>query len=99
MPKLSVCLLHLHALKSLWPNGIHPRLIKVLADVIVRSLSIIFQCSWESGGVLVYWKLTNIIHFFQKDKKEGPVNYRPVSFYLVPGKNMGKIIWKLFKNT
>lgn len=37
--------------------------------------------------------------FFQKDKKEGPVNYRPVSFYLVPGKNMGKIIWKLFKNT
>lgn len=64
MPKLSVCLLHLHALKSLWPNGIHPRLIKVLADVIVRSLSIIFQCSWESGGVLVYWKLTNIIHFF-----------------------------------
>ncbi|GAB0180024.1 hypothetical protein GRJ2_000467700 [Grus japonensis] len=54
-------LLHLDAYKSMGPDGIHPRVLRELADVIVRPLSIIFQWSWESGEVPVDWKLANVV--------------------------------------
>ncbi|GAB0184088.1 mitochondrial enolase superfamily member 1 [Grus japonensis] len=69
-------LLHLDAYKSMGPDGIHPRVLRELADVIVRPLSIIFQPSWESGEVPVDWKLENIVPIFKKGKKEDPSNYR-----------------------
>ncbi|GAB0206625.1 mitochondrial enolase superfamily member 1 [Grus japonensis] len=85
-------LLHLDAYKSMGPNGIHPRVLRELADVIVRPLSIIFQRSWESGEVPVDWKLANIVPVFKKGKKEDPGTYRPVSLTSVPGKIMEKIM-------
>ncbi|GAB0180473.1 spindle and kinetochore-associated protein 3 [Grus japonensis] len=65
-------LLHLDAYKSMGPDGIHPRVLRELADVIVRPLSIIFQWSWESGEVPVDWKLANVVPVFKKGKKEDP---------------------------
>ncbi|GAB0195585.1 hypothetical protein GRJ2_002023800 [Grus japonensis] len=62
-------LLHLDAYKSMGPDGIHPRVLRELADVIVRPLSIIFQQSWESGEVPVDWKLANVVPIFKKGKK------------------------------
>lgn len=74
------------------PDGIHPRVLKDLADVIVGPLSIIFQWSWESGEVPVNWKLANVVQIFKKGKKEGSGNYRPVSLTSVPGKITEKVI-------
>ena len=85
-------LLQLDAHKSLGPDGIHPRILKQLADVIVGPLSIIFQWSWESGEVPVDWKLANVVPIFKKGKKEDPGNYRPVSLTSVPAKIMEKVI-------
>ena len=84
-------LLQLDPYKSVGPDGIHPRILKELADIITPSLLMIFEWSWESGVVPPDWKLVNIVLIFKKDKKEGPENYRPVSLTSVPGKVMDKI--------
>ncbi|KFP51778.1 RNA-directed DNA polymerase from mobile element jockey, partial [Cathartes aura] len=85
-------LLQLDAYKSMGSDGIHPRVLKELADVIAGLLSIIFQQSWESGEVPVDWKLANVVPIFKKGKKQDPGNYRLVALTSVPGKIMEKVI-------
>uniref|UniRef100_A0A8B9CHE2 Reverse transcriptase domain-containing protein n=1 Tax=Anser brachyrhynchus TaxID=132585 RepID=A0A8B9CHE2_9AVES len=88
-------LLHLDPYKSMGLDGIHPRVLKELADIIAGPLSII-QRSWEYGEVPVDWKLANV-PIFKKGKKEDPSNYRPVSFTSVPGKIMEKMILEVIE--
>lgn len=73
------------------PDGIHLRILKELADVIVRPLSI-FEWSWESGEVSVPQKLENNVPIFKNSKKDDPGDYRPASFTSVPGKITENII-------
>ncbi|GAB0196742.1 hypothetical protein GRJ2_002139500 [Grus japonensis] len=84
-------LLHLDAYKSMGPDGIHPRVLRELADVIARPLSIIFQRSWESGEVLVDWKLANVVPIFKKGKKEDPGLEGVVSKFSVDTKLGGAV--------
>ncbi|KAJ7420328.1 RNA-directed DNA polymerase from mobile element jockey-like protein [Pitangus sulphuratus] len=74
------------------PDGIHPRILKELADVITKLISMIFEWSWEFREVPADWKLVNIVPIFKTGKKQNPRNYRPVSLTSVPGKVMEKII-------
>lgn len=39
----------------------HPRVLKDLADVIERALSVIYQWSWEYAEVPDDWKLADVI--------------------------------------
>ncbi|NXR49252.1 RTJK polymerase, partial [Hippolais icterina] len=71
--------------KSMGPDGIHPRVVRDLADELVKPLSIIYQQSWLTGEVLDDWKLANVTPNHKNDRKEDPGNYRPVSLTLVPG--------------
>ncbi|KFP47515.1 hypothetical protein N323_13094, partial [Cathartes aura] len=84
--------LQLDAHKSIGPDGIHPRVLKELADVIAGPLSMVFQRSWESGEVPVDWKLAKVVSIFNKVKKEDPGNDRFVSLTSVPSKIMEKVI-------
>ncbi|KAJ7402309.1 rna-directed dna polymerase from mobile element jockey-like [Pitangus sulphuratus] len=85
-------LLKLDPYKSMGPDGIHPRILKELADFNAKTLSMIFEQLVESREVPADWKLANIVSIFKKGNKEDPRNYRPVSVTSVPGKVMEKII-------
>jgi len=72
------------------PDGVHPRVLKELADVTAGPLSIIYQRSWQSGEVPADGSLPSTILIYKKGGREDPGNYRPVNVTSVPGKNMAK---------
>ncbi|KAK4815372.1 LOW QUALITY PROTEIN: hypothetical protein QYF61_001360, partial [Mycteria americana] len=83
---------HLDTHKSMGPDEIHPRVLKELAEVLTKPLSIIYQQSWLTGEVPVDWRLANVTPIYKKDRKENPGNYRPVSLTSVLAKLMEQII-------
>ncbi|RMC13678.1 hypothetical protein DUI87_08756 [Hirundo rustica rustica] len=72
--------------KSMGPDGIHPRMMKELADELEKPLSIIYQQSWLTGEVPDVWKLANVTPIHKKGGREDPGNYRPDNLTSVPGK-------------
>ncbi|KFV87304.1 RNA-directed DNA polymerase from mobile element jockey, partial [Struthio camelus australis] len=78
--------------KCMGPDGMHPRVLRELADVIARPLSVILERSWRTGEVPEDWKKANVTPVFQKGKKEEPGNDRPVSLTSIPGKVMEQLL-------
>ncbi|PKU35648.1 rna-directed dna polymerase from mobile element jockey- hypothetical protein [Limosa lapponica baueri] len=77
--------------KSMGPEGMNPRVLRELAEVIDGPLSIIFERSWRTGEVPEDWRKANVIPVFKKGKKEDPGNYRLVSLTSIPGKMMERL--------
>ncbi|KFQ28610.1 hypothetical protein N332_12616, partial [Mesitornis unicolor] len=78
--------------KSMHPDGMHPWMLRELAGVIARPLSIIFRKLWATGEVPEDWRKAYVTPVFKKGKKEDLGNYRPVSLTSIPGKVMEQLI-------
>jgi len=76
----------------MWPDGIQPRVLRELAEVLTKPFSIIYQQSWLTSEVPVDWRLANVKPIYKKGWKEDLGNYRPVSLISVLGKVVEHII-------
>jgi len=74
------------------PDGMHPRVLRELEDVIGEPLSVIFERSWRTGEVPEDWRKATVTAIFKKGKKEDPGNYRLASLTSIPGKVMEQLI-------
>lgn len=88
-------LLHLDACKSMGPNEIHPKILRELADVNMRS-QLFSKGLGNLDSSQVDWKLANV-PIFKKGKKEDPGSYRPNRLTSVPGKIVLGVIKKHLK--
>jgi len=81
--------------KSMGPDGMHPRVLRELADVIAEPLSTIFERSWRTGEVPEDWRKATVTPIFKKGKKEDPGNYRPVSFISILGNMTEQLVMEV----
>ncbi|RMC12097.1 hypothetical protein DUI87_11232 [Hirundo rustica rustica] len=58
--------------QSMGPDGIHPRVMRELADELAKPLSITYHQSWLTGEVPDDWKLANVTPVHKKGAKEDP---------------------------
>ena len=89
---VSALLHHSGTHRSLGLDGILPRTLRELAQVLTEALPIVCQRPWLTGGVPADWGSANVTPIYKKGQKEHPGNYRAVSLTLVPGKVMEQII-------
>ena len=79
------------------PDGIHPSVLRELAEELAKPLSIIYWQSWLLGEVPVDWRLANVMPIYKKGWTVDLGNYRPVSLTSVPGNLMEQIILSVIR--
>ena len=74
--------------KSLGPYGMHPCVLRELAEVTAEPLSIIFDRPRRLGEVPEDWRIANVSPVFRNGEEEDVGNSRRVSLTSVPRKVM-----------
>ena len=73
---------------SMGPDGMHPRVLRELAEVTAEPLSIIFDRPRRLGEVPKDWRIANVSPVFRNGEEEDVGNSRRVSITSVPRKVM-----------
>ena len=82
----------LNPAKACGPDGICPRVLRELADILADPLTTLFQSSLDKGVVPDYWKRANVCPTYEKGEKYQASNYRLVSLTYVVSKVMEHIL-------
>ena len=82
----------LNPAKACGPDGICPRVLRELADILADPLTTLFQSSLDKGVVPDDWKRANVCPIYKKGEKYQASNYRPVSLTCVVSKVMEHIL-------
>jgi hypothetical protein len=78
--------------KSPGPDGVHPRTLYELRDILCRPLSIIFNTSLCMQELPKDWKIANVTAIYKKGSKKVAGNYRPVSLTSIVCKLMETVV-------
>ena len=78
-PGILKLLNNLNANKATGPNRICARVLRETSSIIAPILTIIFQCSLDTGIIPEDWKTANIVPIHKKNDRSKPANYRPIS--------------------
>ena len=82
----------LHPGKTPGPDGWHPIILKNVADIVSKPLSVLFQMSLSESIVPSHWLQAYITAIHKKGAKNLPENYRPVSMTSINCKLMESIV-------
>ena len=85
-------LLNLDPNKACGPDGITPRLLKIVAEEVTPALTLLFRNSYQTGTLPHDWKLAHITPVFKKGERYKAENYRPISLTCIACKVMEHII-------
>ena len=80
--------------KSAGPDDINASMLKELAVVISKPLSMLFNNSLKMGTVPSEWKMAYIAPIHKKNDRKMVSNYRPISLTCITCKVMEKIIYQ-----
>ena len=89
---MTLLLKSLNTSKSPGPDGLHPRILKELSDVIALPLKLLLDKTLNDGVIPHAWKVAEVRPIFKKGSKTSPGNYRPVSLTSVCCKIFEKFI-------
>ncbi len=78
--------------KSPGPDGIHPMVLKRMANVLSVPLAILYNRSLQMQEIPEDWRCADVISIFKKGRRTEVGNYRPVSLTSIPCKIMESLI-------
>jgi ribonuclease P/MRP protein subunit RPP40 len=78
--------------KSPGPDGIHPAILKPLAELIAQPLAVLYNTSLTKASLPEDWKLSAVTPIHKGGSREIASNYRPVSLTSVVLKVLERII-------
>ena len=85
---------HLDVSKSCRPDGLHPRLLLELAEIMAKPVATLFNETLKKGTLPIDWKKATITAIFKKGAVNLAENYRPISLT----EALCKIMEKLLRN-
>ena len=78
--------------KAPGPDGLTPKLLKIVADQIAPSFTLLFQASLHQSSLPSQWKTAHITPIFKKGARYNPENYRPISLTSIACKMLEHIV-------